>query len=476
MNGVHTPTLWLFALLLLGVVLANIFSVSLLVAALLLLGCLLLLLFRGWVALIYPLVVCMGLLTARVHMEKAPLFAVEQSATLAIEVEGKSRGRVIALRQPSGEWLKCNSAVALWSAEPLTPFKHHVVVARGEIKPLDASHDGYSEMLADRGIFTRVIIGKVLGVSEEKREPFSSRLNGWALERLQRLELHPEAFSLSAAVGLAYREGLDKGLVEQYARSGTSHLLALSGLHMGVVLLLLSLVTYGIPQIQGGHIIADVLSIIGIWLCAFMVGLGASVLRSAWMFSLLFMGRIASRRYDSLNSLFAAASIIICFDPAAIFDVSFQLSFSAVAAIIVVGAPLCRLVRTEYGVVNTILHSIIIGIVSTVATAPLISHYFGYFVASSALSTVPLLLLLPIIIIATLLWVLFPIAPLAPFAWWSIEVATTLQNYLVGLFASWSVGYVDYRFSSSALFVSYTAIIALSVVVSRALGRYFERR
>ncbi|MFR9534953.1 MAG: ComEC/Rec2 family competence protein [Rikenellaceae bacterium] len=316
-----------------------------------------------------------------------------------------------------------------------------------------------------KGFEASVKINNILSINELEHIPLSAKMNRWAMSRLRSLELPDEAFALAAAVGLARREQLSSETTKSYNRTGVAHLLSLSGLHLGVIMLIISAFTFFMPLMRNGHIAADVIAIIAIWLFAFMVGLSESVTRAAWMFSLLKLSSILSRRYNSLNALFTAAVAILCLNPSSLYDLGFALSFTAVAAIIVVGVPICKLVDTDYKILDFVSTSLIISCVATISTTPLISNAFGYIVLLSPITTLPLLLTIFVIILSTTLWVICPFPQLAPLFYWTLEVATTIQNYIVEWFASWEFGVIDYRLSDFGLGVSYLIVIIVGWLV-----------
>ncbi|MFI3323987.1 MAG: ComEC/Rec2 family competence protein [Rikenellaceae bacterium] len=462
--------LWVLLPLVAGIISAQYLVLPLLLPLLVVVTCIALLLIKGWIAALYPLIYCVGFFATTLSYGSITPATTQYDATIALHINNRYEGEILARQDRDDSWYTTRHKVAI-SAGAADSLLHQTIICRANILQLNPDENSYLRTMHQKGYSGVVKISKVLNTSELAQIPLPRRVNNWALQRLERLELREVTFASAAAMSLARREFLDYDLRESYSRSGTAHLLALSGLHLGVVLMIITSACYFIPLLRRGHIVADILAIVAIWLFAVMAGLGESVMRAAWMFSLLQLAALFSRRYNSLNSLYTAAVMILCCDPAALYDISFRLSFVAVAGILLVGAPLSRRLQSGNFVVDFVVTSIVIGATSTIATSPLISHYFGYIVLLSPLTTAPLLLTLTVIILSSTLWVMAPLPLLAPIASYAIECAVTIQNHIVAWFASWGYGLIDYRLEGELLGVTYIAML----VIFKWLHTYLTR-
>jgi len=175
---------------------------------------------------------------------------------------------------------------------------------------------------------------------------------------------------------LGERVGLPGWLRETFARSGTSHILAVSGLHVGFIaaLIFFLLRTLRVPRRVTVPVTLGVLTFY-----AFLVDLRPSVLRAVVLASLVLSGTLLERDSDLLNGLGAAALVVLGFRPRDLMDTSFQLSFSAVAAI-------ALLYRPIYAAISKVLKGKILGRVSSLmavsisaqlGTAPVLAYHFG---------------------------------------------------------------------------------------------------
>ncbi len=469
MRGGQQSLFWLLLPLVLGIIAFQIVLLPLWCVALLIIIFVALLLYLGRVALLYPTFLAVGYLTAMLNGSTQTLER-QTGATITVRMEGGNEGVILSERAGDKEsWAKCSHKVLVWGYSDIS---YKTLLIEGDILPIDKGASRYNSSMWRKGFRANVKIDKILAESTLQKPPLSARLNEWALDRLSRLGLNAEGHALASAVSLARREELPRELVESYTKSGTGHLLALSGLHLGVVLLLISAITFFSPLMRGGHIVADIVSIIFVWLFALMAGMGESVMRAAWMFTLLGLCSLFARRYNSLSSLIATTFVILCLDPSALYDLGFVLSVVAVWAIIIVGAPLSRALRRGNLILDFVTSSITISTVATLAIAPLLAYSFGQFSILSPVATLPLLLTTTLIILASLLAIIVPL-PL-----WRvvIEVSASLQNSLVRWFASHDWGVVTLQISDWELAASYLFLGVLFLLVSHALELFRRKR
>ena len=141
-----------------------------------------------------------------------------------------------------------------------------------------------------------------------------------------------EKLAIIAAITLGEKGLLEPVQKEIFSKAGIMHIMAVSGLHAGIVALLVSWLFFFLR----GKLrpIKEVISIASLWVFAFITGLSPSVMRSALMFSFLIAGRLIKRPVNPINSLLASAFVLIIASPSVIFSASFQLSYMAVFYII----------------------------------------------------------------------------------------------------------------------------------------------
>ena len=137
------------------------------------------------------------------------------------------------------------------------------------------------------------------------------------------------------ALVLGVKDYLDQELKSAYATSGTMHVLAVSGLHLGIIFLMLGFLLKPLRNIYLGRYYYGIGIILGLWLYAFITGLAPSVMRAATMFSILALSEMNHRTSNIYNSIALTAFVLLLIDPNMIYAVSFQLSFIAVTGIVI---------------------------------------------------------------------------------------------------------------------------------------------
>ncbi|MBI2165371.1 MAG: DNA internalization-related competence protein ComEC/Rec2 [Chloroflexi bacterium] len=190
--------------------------------------------------------------------------------------------------------------------------------------------------------------------------------------------------SLSQALLLGLRRGLPTDLRQQFIETGTSHLLAISGLHVGVLLGVLLAAT---RALFGGRRRFLLIPLVGLWSYAFLAGLAPPVMRASIMGSMLLLATLLGRQTRALPPLALAAALMAGLSPALLHDVSFQLSFAAMAGLVLVGQPMEEWWDRRASswapsdgwrgrTLRLVSSSLVAGLAATIGTLPLIAFYF----------------------------------------------------------------------------------------------------
>ena len=190
-----------------------------------------------------------------------------------------------------------------------------------------------------------------------------------------------EATSVVAAMVLGDKSALTKDLKDTYSITGASHVLALSGLHLGIIYTLIVLLTTGRRSFFTLH--SSLFTIICIWAFVFLVGLSTSVVRSALMLTTYALMSLGHRDRMSVNTLAFTAIVLLMINPLSLFDVGFQMSFMAVFAILVF-LPLFESVFSpqylmDHRLLKWVWSMLSISFAAQLGVAPLIAYYFGRF-------------------------------------------------------------------------------------------------
>lgn len=366
------------------------------------------------------------------------LFELEVS-DVASERSGGRRSvavRILGFEGPEGR-SGVRSRAIMWSDGSFDTSFGDRITAFGTLVNF-YNEDGYHTLMRRRGYAGTIFLreGDIVNI---ERGAGSRSLHRTAVERFGRLNLRPAAAAVAGAVGMGDRGGMTPALREAYARSGVSHILAVSGLHIGIIFLVASFLFRFLTILRHGQLIARTAVVVAVWLYAFASGFSPSVVRAAVMFSMLQLSRSFCSVHMSYNTIAAAAFIMLTADPDALFDVSFQLSFAAVTAIIAVGAPLCRMagLRTFSG--RFMWETFVVGSVSFIAAAPIVAHSFGSLSLAGVFVNPVAIVCSGVLVSVAALWVALPLPFLQPGVEAVLNAVAGFQNFVVGRIAGYDL-------------------------------------
>lgn len=277
-------------------------------------------------------------------------------------------------------WHECDRRVIIStdSATQLAVGERIAIYSR--LRPLADSTNSYVRLMHSRGYVGRVAIYHStplvrVGKTGSLRRA-SSRLQHWAAERLRASRLEGDQLALCTAIATGKRTTMSAQLREQYTLSGSSHLLAVSGLHVAIVFVVANILLRWLTLLARGSQLLNLAVVAVVWGYAAMTGMAVSVVRAALMFSALQFALASGASYRSGNVLATVAMVMLIVRPSLLGDVSFQLSVVAVAAIIYWAVPFCAQLRTRNRLLNLLTSTVVIGAICTLATAPLVAYWF----------------------------------------------------------------------------------------------------
>lgn len=227
--------------------------------------------------------------------------------------------------------------------------------------------------------------------------------------RLDSLGMDDTDKAVLKAIVLGDRHGITPELREMYSLAGVSHILAISGLHIGIICLILNLLFAFIPNYRTPRALKQIMIILLLLFYVMLTGASPSACRAAFMFSLL-QYALAYRRskYMTYNILFASALFFVLIDYTVLSEVSFQLSYLAVLAILLLFDRLSAVIRIKNKFLRYFTDIVIITISVQILTTPLVMYYFGTLSVISIPANLVFTLLLPVLICAAFLYMIFP--------------------------------------------------------------------
>lgn len=276
-----------------------------------------------------------------------------------------------------------------------------------------------------------------------------------------------DAYAVVAAMALGDKSALTKELKDVYSITGASHILALSGLHLGIIYTLLSLLIRG----RRWQMFSQLLIILCIWAFVFLVGLSTSVVRSALMLSLYALMSLGHRDKMSVNTLAFAAMVLLFFNPLSLFDVGFQMSFMAVFAILILYPLFEGVFPQEYlmshRIVRWVWGMITVSCAAQIGVAPLIAYYFGRF------STYFLLINFIVIPATTLILYLsllvFVVPSLAYILLYIVGLLNTVLTWMAAIPGASIEGLHPTKIQTTMIYVIIVAVYLLVIRMRRSL-------
>ncbi|MCB0501652.1 MAG: ComEC family competence protein [Bacteroidetes bacterium] len=239
-----------------------------------------------------------------------------------------------------------------------------------------------------------------------------------------------EAGGLIKAISLGVKTDLDKTTKDSFSKAGIMHILAVSGLHVGIVWSLIAFLFKPILQYQPKLKFYVVLvEILLVWLFAVITGFSPSVQRAAFMFSLFSISKLNNLDKDNLNILAASAAILLIINSKMLFSIGFQLSYSAVAAILILYPKIYKTLYFKNKILNYCWSIQAVSFAAVIGTTPITLYYFHQF---SLVFPITNLLAIPIaflLVSGTLLLFSFSSVPFV--AYWMGKGISLIAIFLI---------------------------------------------
>ena len=270
----------------------------------------------------------------------------------------------------------------------------------------------YHKFVKLKGIYLTGYIGKQNWKKMEVPKTVSvkrgaSYLQRFLSEKLIASGLSGAEFSVAAAILLGNDETLEPELKASYAAAGVSHILCVSGMHVGVIFMILNFLLLPLGTSVRANYIRNAILLVSVWFYANITGLAPSVTRAAAMFTFVIVGKFLQRRSNIFHSLFASLFILLVINPALLFNVGFQLSYLAVFGIVIFQKKIAVWFHPKTKAGNYVWNLISVSIAAQLATAPIAIYYFGqfpnYFLLAN-LFVIPVSFVMTVTGVATLLF------------------------------------------------------------------------
>lgn len=354
-----------------------------------------------------------------------------------------------------------------------------VIMFRGRISPPDNTglDFDYASFLERKGVCgtlwvdslswagTGAVCGGLLMKGQAFRRKMADAYRLWGFT--------DDVLAVVAAVSLGDRQMLSEEVRRTYSESGASHVLAVSGLHVGIIYAFLSFLFPAFMNVSWRRCVREILIMVLLWGYAIMIGMPLSITRSLIMFTAIAVCRCAGRDSSSLNSLAVAAIVILLCNPSGVRDPGFQLSFLAVLSILLFQPVLSGLWKPAGTVTGYIWGIISVSIAAQIGTAPAVAYHFStfstYFLLTNIVA-IPLMFVIVSLVVS--LWLVFWIVPLRTMLVSIVSMLVRLVDFLLGRIVALPESSLDVG-SDNVLpvWLTYLTILLLYGYLSRKSSR-----
>lgn len=249
--------------------------------------------------------------------------------------------------------------------------------------PLNPDQFNYKAYLNKQNIYHQIFINQedlfLLDQTKTSIFGFAAKLRETINLKLKAYNFKPDELAIINALLLGQRKDISEEIYNSYAQAGAIHILAVSGLHVGIILLLLNFLFKPVEQIKYGPLIKTIILIVLLWCFAILAGLSPSVTRAVSMFSIVAVGLNFKRATNIYNTLAISLFVLLLLKPVFLFDVGFQLSYLAVFSIVWIQPLIYRLWIPKFFILNKFWQIFTVTVSAQFGVLPISLYYFHQF-------------------------------------------------------------------------------------------------
>lgn len=332
--------------------------------------------------------------------------------------------------------------------------------------PLNPNAFDYSRYLENKEIYAQLYTKQDLieiGQFESSIWSHFSNFRETIISNLEHSSINKEELNVLIALILGQQQDISPEIIKDYQWAGAVHVLSVSGLHVGFIMLFISFMIRPISNTRNGALLKLFIVLISLWSFAILAGLSPSIVRSVTMFSFLAIGNHLRRSVNIYHTLLVSMLLILLFNPSFLFDVGFQLSYIALFFIIWLQPILSSLWEPKNKILKYFWDIITVSFAAQIGTMPLSIYYFHQFPGLFFLTNLLILPLLGLIMaVGVLAVVIAAFHTLPEFIGKSIEFLIAILNSIIHWIASIdSLVFKNISFSTTMFWCSYLVIIIM---------------
>ena len=251
-------------------------------------------------------------------------------------------------------------------------------------KALNPDGFDYAGYLKRQGVGVTCYIPSGTWQITDKSTDFSVRREAdkwrnYLLDVYRKFNIQGDEFAVLAALTLGYTDDLNPDLRASYSATGAMHILSVSGMHVGVVYIIIAFLLGFLDKSQRKKVLKAIFIILFLWIYAFLSGLSAAVIRAALMFSFVALANCTGRKLQIYNTIFMSMLLMLLYNPFFLYDVGFQLSYAAVLSIIFFQPMVDKLYQPTNKITRFIWEVFSVSMAAQLGTTPFTLYYFQQF-------------------------------------------------------------------------------------------------
>jgi competence protein ComEC len=341
-----------------------------------------------------------------------------------------------------------------------TPFKNL-------IPPLNPHQFDYKSYLKKKHIYHQLFVANTSLIKVERKGNtafgLASALRTHINSKLKQFNFKSDELAIISALLLGQRQDISKEIYNSYTKAGAIHILAVSGLHVGIILLLLNFVFKPIESVKHGNVYKTIILVLILWGFAIIAGLSASVVRAVSMFTIVAIALNLNRPTNIYNTLAISMFFLLLFKPTFLFDVGFQLSYLAVFSIVIIQPMLYNLWRPKHFLFKFLWGIFTVTIAAQFGIIPVSLFYFHQFPGLFFISNLVIIPFLGTILGFGIIIIGLSLLNILP------EFVASIYGSIIGLmntFVGWvsnqeSFLFKNISFNIEQVFISYLLLILI---------------
>lgn len=345
--------------------------------------------------------------------------------------------------------------------------------------PLNPSQFDYQKYMDGNGIFYQTFVPEndFIKLASNTRKDimfYVIKMRTLALQTLEKLHLKDREFAIAAALIFGYQEDLDQATKNSFIKTGSMHILAVSGMHVGIIFIMITRILFFLDKKKWMRTLRFFIILFLLWFYTLLCGFSPAILRAAVMFTFILPASTWKLPSNTYNSIAASAFFLLVCNAQMLFDVGLQLSYFAVVGIVFLYPKIAQIWKPKSFIGKEFWTIVSVSLAATITTLPISLYYFGQFANSFLLANLVLVPVSAIVLyvgIAAILlaWIPYLSDVLGFLLHWSIKIMYACIAFIENL----PFSYYDKLYTTGLQAILVTALIVVGVLFFQYRKAYY---